>query len=61
MNTTFLEIPETYKINNRINQNTYLVDGELKKWNGNTAEVYSTISSTSSSDKSSDDSTLSIT
>lgn len=47
MKTTFLEIPEAYKIKTLVHQTTYLVDGELKQWEGDTAEVYSTISSTS--------------
>jgi len=46
MNITTLEIPEAYKIKSIVNQSTYLVDGELKSWSGETAEVYSTISST---------------
>ncbi|TGV03506.1 NADP-dependent glyceraldehyde-3-phosphate dehydrogenase [Flavivirga rizhaonensis] len=46
MNTNFLEIPEAYKIKSLLHQNTYLVDGQLKQWDGDTAEVYSTISST---------------
>lgn len=46
MNTTFLEIPEAYKIDSLLHQVTYLVDGELKLWEGETTEVYSTISST---------------
>ncbi len=46
MNITTLEIPEAYKIKSIVNQSTYLVDGELKPWSGETAEVYSTISST---------------
>ncbi|WOD42207.1 NADP-dependent glyceraldehyde-3-phosphate dehydrogenase [Hwangdonia lutea] len=46
MTTTFSEIPETYKIKSLLHQKTYLVDGELKQWEGDTAEVYSTISST---------------
>lgn len=41
-----MENSEQYKINNTIDQNTYLIDGELKSWSGETAEVYSTISST---------------
>jgi glyceraldehyde-3-phosphate dehydrogenase (NADP+) len=45
MKDTFLEIPEEYKIKSLLHQNTYLVDGELKQWNGETAEVFSTISS----------------
>ena len=39
-------IPEKFKIKSLIHQNTYLVNGELREWNGNTSEVYSTISST---------------
>ena len=46
MDDTFLEIPEYYKITNLLHQKTYLVDGKLKTWAGETAEVYSTISST---------------
>ncbi|RKR13209.1 glyceraldehyde-3-phosphate dehydrogenase (NADP+) [Maribacter vaceletii] len=40
-------IPEQYQIKEVINQKQYLVDGELKDWNGNSTEVFSTISSTS--------------
>lgn len=47
MNITFKGIPEEYKIKSLLNQTTYLVNGELKKWEGEIAEVYSTISSTS--------------
>ena len=39
-------IPEEFKITTKHNQDTYLVDGQLKKWTGETADVYSTISST---------------
>lgn len=46
METLLTQIPEAYRISTRIEQNTYLVDGELKKWNGKTADIYSTISST---------------
>jgi len=46
MKTPFLEIPEAYKINSLLHQNTYLVSGELKSWKGETTNVYSTISST---------------
>ncbi|WNH13536.1 NADP-dependent glyceraldehyde-3-phosphate dehydrogenase [Thalassobellus suaedae] len=46
MNTTFFDIPEAYKIETLLHQTTYLSDGELKAWEGETAEVYSTISST---------------
>lgn len=43
---TSAEIPELYRINNVLHQDTFLINGELKPWTGNTAEVYSTISST---------------
>ena len=46
MKTQFSEIPEAYKITTSYNQDTYLVSGELKKWEGDTEDVYSTISST---------------
>ncbi|WP_179374630.1 NADP-dependent glyceraldehyde-3-phosphate dehydrogenase [Winogradskyella wichelsiae] len=46
MKSTFEEIPEQYKINNLVHQNTYLVGGKLIPWAGETSEVYSTISST---------------
>ena len=39
-------IPEEFQINTLLNQDTYLVDGELKKWTGQTTAVFSTISST---------------
>jgi glyceraldehyde-3-phosphate dehydrogenase (NADP+) len=39
-------IPEQFQIKEVVHQNTYLIDGELKKWNGKTTEVFSTISST---------------
>ncbi|MFT6836922.1 MAG: glyceraldehyde-3-phosphate dehydrogenase (NADP+), partial [Sediminicola sp.] len=38
-------IPAEFEITNVIHHNTYLVDGELKKWEGNSTEIYSTISS----------------
>lgn len=44
--TKAMNIPEKYQIKETITQDTYLVDGELKKWTGQTSEVYSTISST---------------
>ena len=47
MSTDFLEIPEQYKIDTLLHQKTYLTNGELIEWKGETAEVYSTISSTS--------------
>lgn len=43
---SFSEIPNDYKITSLISQDTYLVSGQLKKWSGDTADVYSTISST---------------
>jgi glyceraldehyde-3-phosphate dehydrogenase (NADP+) len=43
---SFTEIPEAYQIKSLLHQDTYLVGGELKKWSGETSEVYSTISST---------------
>lgn len=39
-------IPSEFSIKEVIHQKTYLVNGELKTWNGKTSEVYSTISST---------------
>lgn len=39
-------IPQEFQISSLLNQETYLVDGELKKWTGETSQVYSTISST---------------
>ena len=39
-------IPEKYKITSLLHQKSYLVNGELKAWNGESAEVFSTISST---------------
>jgi glyceraldehyde-3-phosphate dehydrogenase (NADP+) len=46
MKNIFKEIPNEYKITLPVNQNTYLVNGELRKWNGQFTNVYSTISST---------------
>jgi glyceraldehyde-3-phosphate dehydrogenase (NADP+) len=39
-------IPSQFQITKPLNQDTYLVNGELKKWTGSTSEVFSTISST---------------
>ncbi|WP_027127699.1 NADP-dependent glyceraldehyde-3-phosphate dehydrogenase [Gelidibacter mesophilus] len=39
-------IPEQFQIKSLIHQTTFLVDGELKPWSGESSEVYSTISST---------------
>ena len=41
-----MNIPDQYQIKSILNQQTYLVGGELKPWAGETSEVYSTISST---------------
>lgn len=39
-------IPTEFQITTLLNQDTYLVNGELKKWTGETTSVFSTISST---------------
>jgi glyceraldehyde-3-phosphate dehydrogenase (NADP+) len=39
-------IPQEFQITTPLIQDTYLVNGELKKWTGKTTPVYSTISST---------------
>jgi glyceraldehyde-3-phosphate dehydrogenase (NADP+) len=39
-------IPEAFQIKELLNQDTYLVNGVLKKWEGRTSPVFSTISST---------------
>ena len=39
-------IPEEFQIKELLNQDTYLVNGELKKWEGQTTPIFSTISST---------------
>jgi len=41
-----MNITDQFQIKKTISQNTYLVDGVLKTWTGETADVYSTISST---------------
>lgn len=41
-----ISIPKEFQITNTIEQKSYLVDGELKIWEGATTKVYSTISST---------------
>ena len=38
-------IPQEFQIDSLLIQDTYLVNGELKKWTGETTSVYSTISS----------------
>ena len=39
-------IPAEFQITTLLHQDTYLVNGELKKWTGATSPVYSTIAST---------------
>jgi glyceraldehyde-3-phosphate dehydrogenase (NADP+) len=46
MSSTFIDIPEQYKIQSLTQQKTYLVDGQLIDWKGESSNVYSTISST---------------
>jgi glyceraldehyde-3-phosphate dehydrogenase (NADP+) len=41
-----MSIPEKFKIKDIIKQQTYLVNGQLKPWLGDTSNVFSTISST---------------
>lgn len=43
---TQIAIPEEFQITEQIHQKTYLVNGELKAWNGKNSEVISTIAST---------------
>ncbi|MEO0570955.1 MAG: NADP-dependent glyceraldehyde-3-phosphate dehydrogenase [Bacteroidota bacterium] len=44
--STLNTIPEAFQIDKEIHQRQYLVNGELKDWDGATSEVFSTISST---------------
>ncbi|TPV35719.1 NADP-dependent glyceraldehyde-3-phosphate dehydrogenase [Paucihalobacter ruber] len=46
MEQKFKPIPKAYQIEHLVHQNSYLVDGELKEWQGQQTEVFSTISST---------------
>lgn len=46
MNKAKNAIPIEFQIDSPIHQKTYLVGGVLKEWNGKSADVYSTISST---------------
>lgn len=46
MTTTFQEIPAEFQMKTLVRQESYLVSGELKHWEGDVSEVYSTISST---------------
>ena len=46
METAINLIPEQFQINEVIHQKDYLLNGEIKVWEGPTSEVYSTISST---------------
>ena len=36
-------VPEKYQINKIIDHNEYLINGEISKWTGNKANVYSTL------------------
>ncbi|MBT8393657.1 MAG: NADP-dependent glyceraldehyde-3-phosphate dehydrogenase [Bacteroidia bacterium] len=47
----FSEIPQEYIISSLIHQNSFLANGKLKKWSGDTTEVFSTISSTKAYEK----------
>ncbi|RDY61428.1 NADP-dependent glyceraldehyde-3-phosphate dehydrogenase [Flagellimonas nanhaiensis] len=46
MSVARTEIPEAFRITEEIHQKTYLINGELREWSGNTSAVISTISST---------------
>ncbi|MBT8209505.1 MAG: NADP-dependent glyceraldehyde-3-phosphate dehydrogenase [Eudoraea sp.] len=46
METTVSTIPDKFRIEHPLHQKTYLLNGQLKAWEGPTSEVYSTISST---------------
>ncbi|MBT8322949.1 MAG: aldehyde dehydrogenase family protein, partial [Eudoraea sp.] len=46
METTVTAIPDKFRIEHPLHQKTYLLNGQLKAWEGPTSEVYSTISST---------------
>jgi glyceraldehyde-3-phosphate dehydrogenase (NADP+) len=41
-----INIPKEFQLNAPIHQKAYLVNGELKEWNGKSTEVFSSISST---------------
>jgi glyceraldehyde-3-phosphate dehydrogenase (NADP+) len=41
-----MTIPEKFQIQSEIKQDTYLINGELRPWTGESSEVYSSISST---------------
>ncbi|MCQ0110860.1 glyceraldehyde-3-phosphate dehydrogenase (NADP+) [Zhouia amylolytica] len=43
MKTQTTEIPEEFQIKKLLNQDTYLVNGQLKKWEGESTPVYSSI------------------
>ena len=40
---TMEEIPEDYRLNDEIQQNRYLINGEIRKWQGKMHEVYSPV------------------
>lgn len=43
METVEREIPEEFRIKELLHQDTYLINGELKEWKGETTKVYSSI------------------
>ena len=46
METTVNIIPDEFRIEQPLHESTYLVNGELLEWEGETSEIFSTISST---------------
>ena len=48
METTVNIIPDEFRIEHPLHQSTYLVNGELLEWEGETSDIFSTISSTES-------------
>ena len=48
---SIFEIPDEHRISQVIEQNTYLINGELKHWSGNRANVYSPIYTTNTEGK----------
>ena len=43
MKSTYSSIPKEYAIDQTIAHTNYLIDGQIGTWDGNTAEVYSSI------------------
>ncbi|MFO7702293.1 MAG: NADP-dependent glyceraldehyde-3-phosphate dehydrogenase [Psychroflexus maritimus] len=48
MMSTKIQLPQKFKLNQPIESNRYLINGELLSWKGKMAKVYSSISSTDS-------------